>query len=57
MAVWAVISAAPATAQEKSGVSYNLPGFDLAINYSDMNISPGGDGKESAGLFPVGRGF
>ena len=34
-----------------AGVSYNLPGFDLAINYSNTNISPGGDGKESAVLF------
>ena len=57
MAVCGVISAAPAAEQEKSGVSYNLPGFDLAINYSDTNISPGGDGKESAVLFPVGRSF
>ena len=51
MAVCGVISAAPAAEQEKSGVCYNLPGFDLAINYSNTNISPGGDGKESAVLF------
>ena len=57
MAVCGVISAAPAAEQEQSGVCYNLPGFDLSFNYSDTNVSPGGDGKESAVLFTVGRGF
>ncbi len=56
MAVCGVISAAPAAELEKS-VCYNLPGFDLAIDYFDTNISPGGDGKESAVLFTVGRSF
>ena len=57
MAVFGVISAAPAAEQEKSELCYNLPGFDLAINNSDTDFSPGGDGKESAVLFTVGRSF
>lgn len=39
------------------GASYSVAGFDLALNYSDTDISPSGDGNSEAVIFSLSRSF
>lgn len=39
------------------GVTYNVAGFDLSLNYTDTDVDPSGDGNDGAVVFTVGRSF
>ena len=39
------------------GIGYNVAGFDLAVNYTDTDISPSADANDAMVLFTIGRSF
>lgn len=39
------------------GVGYSVLGFDLAVNYTDTDISPSADANDAMVLFTIGRSF
>jgi uncharacterized protein (TIGR02001 family) len=39
------------------GIGYSVAGFDLAVNYTDTDISPSADANDAMVLFTVGRSF
>lgn len=39
------------------GIGYSVLGFDLAVNYTDTDISPSADANDAMVLFTIGRSF
>ena len=39
------------------GIGYNVAGFDLAVNYTDTDISPSADANDAMVLFTIARSF
>lgn len=48
---------APDYVEWNIGVGYTVAGFDLAVNYTDTDISPSADANDAMVLFTVGRSF